>query len=116
MSGIMIKMHGNREKSAGEIADELIERLSAEMVGCSRRELGDMVSVLIAFEKYYFRNGSYASLTVMLTEQGEKQTADIVGFGGGEGIFNLSWGANQDFADIAAGILEEYGFHRERQG
>ena len=113
MSGIMIKMHGEQKTPVGEIADALIERLSAELIGCSRREFGDTASVLLAFEKYYFRNGSYARLTVMLTEQEGRQTADVVGFGGGEGIFNLSWGANQDFADNAAGVLEEYGLRRD---
>jgi len=65
---------------------------------------------LLSFEKYFMRNGSYASLTVLLTENGNVQTADIIGSGGGEGIFNLSWGANSDFADMAERVLSKNGF------
>lgn len=38
------------------------------------------------------------------------QTADIVGSGGGEGLFNISWFANSDLADSAEKILQKYGF------
>lgn len=49
----------------------------------------------------------------MLTESEESQTADIAGFGGGEGLLNISWGANFEFAEKAAEILERCGFDRE---
>ena len=60
-----------------------------------------------------FRNGRYAGLTVMLTETEESQTADITGFGGREGLLNISWGANSEIAERAAEILESCGFVRE---
>ncbi len=66
---------------------------------------------MLSVEQYYFRNDSYASLTVLLTD-GETQTADIIGFGGGGGILNLSWGANANFANRAANILTNYGFKK----
>lgn len=49
----------------------------------------------------------------MFTETVDTQTADITGFGGGEGLFNLSWGANTHFAEEAVRILKRYGFSIE---
>ncbi len=56
------------------------------MVCDSRRSLDDVSVILLSFEKYYMRNGGYASLTVMLVESEDAQTADIIGSGGGEGF------------------------------
>ena len=77
------------------------------------RTAGSAEIRLLNFEKFYFRNGSYAGLTVMLTETEKSQNADIAGFGGGEGLLNISWGANFEFAERAAEILESCGFIRE---
>ena len=66
--------------------------------------------ILFSGERYFFRNGSYASLTVMLTEFDGMQTADIIGSGGGEGLFNISLFANSDFAESAEKVLQSYGF------
>lgn len=51
-----------------------------------------------------------ATLTIMLTETGNEQTADIIGSGGGEGILNFSLGANASFASMAFDILQQCGF------
>ena len=67
-------------------------------------------AILVSCEKFFFRNGSYASLNVMLTEFDGVQTADIVGSGGGEGLFNISLFANSDFAESAEKILQNCGF------
>ena len=32
--------------------------------------------------------------------------------GGGEGILNVSWGANQSFANMALNTLQDYGFRQ----
>lgn len=65
---------------------------------------------LLFLKKFFFRNGSYASLTIVLTEFGDKQTAFLVGSGGGEGIFNFSWGANRDYVKSCEKALRECGF------
>ena len=78
--------------------------------------LGNAFVMLLSFERYYWRNGSYASLTVMLTDDGQMQTADIVGSGGGEGLWNFSYGANAEFADMAVEVLQEYGFQEKNNG
>lgn len=112
MSSLCIKMNGTKAASIKEIANFLKERIGAELVYESWKSFDSSSVVLLAFEKYYFRNGSYASLTVMLADKEHVQTADIIGFGGGEGLLNISWGANSNFAKKAADLLQKYGFRR----
>lgn len=93
-----------------------LQEMNAETVYVSVRQLGEYTSAaMLAMEKLYLRNSSYASLAVMLTEKDGIQRADIVGYGGGSGMLNISLGANSEFADKAAGILEECGFEEEEE-
>lgn len=110
MAGVFTKMNGSGEQSINAAAAALKNEIIAELVAESIRIVDNASVVLLSFEKYYMRNSSYASLTVMLTESNGQQTADIIGSGGGGGIFNISWGANSDFADTAERILLRYGF------
>ena len=71
---------------------------------------GDVQSVLLVYERYYARVSGYASLTILLTEHGQTQTADLISSGGGDGYLNLSLGANRSFAKEYAKALEECGF------
>lgn len=63
---------------------------------------GDYYFVTTVFECYFMRTGSYASLTVtliwcpQLIKKG-KAIVSAVGSGGGTGMFNISWGAEDDF-------------------
>lgn len=73
---------------------------------------GDIYVVTAVFENYFMRTGSYASLSVtMIWMPGffSKGTAVVsaVGSGGGDGIFNISWGAEEDFVDCFWKILQE---------
>ena len=113
MSSTSIKMRAERAASIRALANALKREINAELIAESWRSLDGIQVVLLCFEKFFLRNGSYASLTVMLTESETMQTADIVGSGGGEGLFNISWGANSDFAEMAAGLLRQRGFYEE---
>lgn len=113
MSSVNIRMKGNHSKSIEKTSNILKEEINAQLVAENQRSYSDVNVILLSFEKYFMRNGSYASLTVLLTEDEIKQTADIIGSGGGEGIFNLSWGANSDFADMAERVLSMNGFKTE---
>ncbi len=107
---------GEKRKNVFELGEQIKTELNnkgAEFLCESEKLLGAAAVYFLAFERYYFRNGSYASLSVMLTESGEEQTADIVGSGGGEGIFNIGWGANTNFAEMAADVLRKNGFVAE---
>ena len=65
---------------------------------------------VICIEKFFFRNSSYAALTVILENINGGSKASVVGFGGGEGFLNISMGANLEFANMAAEVLSEFGF------
>ena len=114
MSSVNIKMKRDKSKEIKQLAGILKGEINAELVCDSRRSLDDVSVILLSFEKYYMRNGGYASLTVMLVESEDAQTADIIGSGGGEGIFNISWGANSEFAEMAERVLYRYGFSNEK--
>ena len=73
---------------------------------------GDIYVVTAVFENYFMRTGSYASLSVtMIWMPGffSKGTAVVsaVGSGGGDGLFNISWGAEDDFVDWFWTTLQE---------
>ena len=110
MSSVSIKMVGNGTNSIQSLSVQMVNEINAELVAQSIKNLGNASVALLSFEKYYMRTGSYAGLTVMLTEDGGRQTADIIGFGGGGGLFNVSWGANSNFAEMAQTILNRHGF------
>lgn len=110
MSALTIQMTGNNTTPITKVIRALKQSLGGEYISESWHELGDATAVLLSYEKYFFRNGSYTGLTVMLTEGVGAQYADIVGFGGGSGLFNISWGSNSEYADDAARILQSLGF------
>ncbi len=113
MSRTKFTMTGENAKSIREVAGDLRREIKAELVSEICREMNGAEVIVLLFEKYYLRNGSYAGLTVMLTECGDEKTADVVGFGGGGGMVNWSFGANADFAKQANIILQKYGFSVE---
>ena len=49
-------------------------------------------------------------LSLLLTEDEQSMEAVIAGFGGGDGLLNISWGANKSFAQRVVKILKAYGF------
>lgn len=106
----------NAVKSIEELADAAKKEFEydAELVYQIKKDFSDGAVVMLSFEKYYLRNGSYASLALLLTQTGGIQTADIVASGGGGGILNWSWGANDSFAGKAAKILKKYDFEEKK--
>lgn len=98
-------------KKVTELAEIIKENFDGELVCNELQELNDNTKVLVMnYEKYYFRVSSYVGLTIVITEFNGAQTAVITGFGGGEGLLNISWGANNSFASDMVKILKEFGF------
>ena len=112
MSATTITMRRYGSGDLQEIANRLWKDLPdmAELIGIHAHGSVGNQAILLSCERYYFRNGSYASLNIMLTEFDGVQTADIVGSGGGEGLLNISLFANSDFAGGAEKVLQSYGF------
>lgn len=67
-------------------------------------------TILAVFEKYYIRNNSFTNLTILLTQNNNETILDIVGSGGGFGIFNISIGSNTDITIPIINAALELGF------
>ncbi len=104
----IIKLKCIKKRKLEEIAMDVKVELCSEIV-CEEKVLNDK-AVLLCLEDYYFRCSSYVALTVLLSENEECQEAIVAGFGGGDGISNISWGANKSFARKAANALCKLGF------
>ncbi|NLY09430.1 MAG: hypothetical protein GXZ11_05975 [Tissierellia bacterium] len=117
MTGTSVNMIGNKSMGIDLVADVIIQEMkkstSCEIISDIRRESNGFKVYLLAFEKYYLRIGGMVSLITMLTEDESSQSADIIGTGGGSGLLNISYGANEDFAGKAVNILKECGFFFE---
>ena len=82
----------------------------AEAVFEKKQIFGETEVWLLVYEKYFLRVNSFASLTVLLTEESGRQTAQIVVSGGGESMSNVSHGAERRLAKECIKALEEAGF------
>lgn len=110
MAGTRIYMTAEKKQSLSEIHAKIHYIEGAEQVYYQETPLEGGTVCLLVYEKYYFRINSFASLTVLVTEQGTRQTAQIVATGGGASLSNNSLGANRNFARQCVQALEECGF------
>jgi len=110
MAGVTIHLTAQKQDSLQEIYQRIRRINGAEEVSKAVQTINNVTLGTMVFEKYYFRTGSYASMTVVLTEHEQSQTAYIVASGGGEGIVNHSFGANRNLARECLQILESCGF------
>lgn len=109
MAGATIRMTAKKEKTLQEIHEKIHYIKGAEQISKSEYVINGVTVWILAYEKYYYRTGSYASVTVTLTEYAQEQTACIVASGGG-GIINHSLGANRNLAKACVQTLEACGF------
>lgn len=110
MAGVTIRMNAGSQNSLQEIHNKIRSIEGAEQVSKSSQIINDVTIWTLVYEKYYFRTGSYTSVTIVLTEHGQNQAACIVSSGGGAGIINYSFGSNHKFATECVRILESCGF------
>ena len=112
MSAIKISMRRRGEGDLRGVTQQLWRELPRELELICLEERGGSggKAILLSCEKYFFRSGNYASLNVMLTEFDGVQRADIIGSGGGSGLLNFSWWANDELAEDAQQALEAMGF------
>lgn len=78
-------------------------------------ELLDSVSrcgaEMLVFEKHFMRSGnSSASLSIMISAQEGGVIVDSVGSGAKAGLFDFTWGVEEDFAAEVARVLDPVGF------
>lgn len=110
MANVIKKLQGTPNVSRSELIELLKIKLKAELVSETCKEFDGASVTLLCLEKYFFRHGSYAGMTVLLTEEGGVCTVDLTVFAGGTGISNggTLW-ANEDFANAAVMLLEPLG-------
>lgn len=113
MAGIHIHMTASKQDSIRAIQEKLSRIPDIEPVAQVENRTENGVILLLSYEKLFLRTGSYASLTVLLKEEGLTQTADIIASGGGTGLMNLSYGANRNLAQECAKVLETSGFAQD---
>ena len=86
---------------------------TCQAVGTYGCAFGDARVILRVYEKYYIRNSSRASLTVLMTSRNDTVDVKIVSSGGSaSAVMKFSWGAEEDFAGVAESALCQIGFTR----
>lgn len=110
MAGATIRMTANKQRTLQEIHEKIHNIEGSEQISKSAQTINDVTIWTLVYEKFYFRVGSYTSVTVVLTEHRQEQTACIIAAGGGEGVVNYSYGANRNFAKSCVQVLEACGF------
>ena len=96
------------EELSEQIKARMKKGLDAKSVDEVSYELGGTKVLLMTFECWFLRTGSYASLSILLTEYQGCQGAYLLSSGGKELLFSL--GAEFRFAEEAKAALEELGF------
>lgn len=117
MSSAIIKMKRGSETDLAEVSKSILDDFKGDVAELSLEQMSEVNGVkvlLLILERYYMRNGSMAVSTVQIIDSGEVQQATIIGTGCGEGLMNISLGANQDFARRVAKVLAKLGFEEIR--
>lgn len=82
---------------------------SMNLVDSSTMILGDTQVAVRVYDKYFFRNGNRASLTLTVAGKGDDLRVSAIGAGGGSGIvFNFSLGAETAMVDVVKSAVEDY--------
>lgn len=110
MAGATITMKADKQKTLQEIHAEIHYIVDAEQVSKTEQTVDGVTIWTLAYEKYFFRTSSFTSVTVVLTEHENEQTACVIASGGGTGMVNHSLGANRRFAKECVEKLEGCGF------
>ena len=100
MSSAIIKMKRGSETDLAEVSKSILDDFKGDVAELSLEQMSEV-------------NGMAVS-TVQIIDSGEVQQATIIGTGGGEGLMNISLGANQDFARRVAKVLAKLGFEEIR--
>ena len=81
----------------------LHEGASTECVAEYEQEAQDgKKAVFLVFEKYYMRNSSRASLSIIIENlKGETKVCAVGSGGGSSALFKFDWGTANNFANVA---------------
>ncbi|TCK98184.1 hypothetical protein EDC19_0602 [Natranaerovirga hydrolytica] len=97
-------------KSPEEVLNMIKKGLSYELIHERVHHIeGDMISIVLVYEKYYMRNSSRAALTVTINNFNGYTQVESISAGSSQGLFfNIDWGAGEEFANSVKHILKEF--------
>lgn len=107
MSSLLMKKKG----TMNEVRTVL--QANEDKLGISLEEVGrflDETHFFCVYEKYYMRSSGYTSLSILMYQKEENVMLEAIGAGGGDGLFNISWGSEKNFVKKLKTALEEQGF------
>ena len=105
-----VHMTAKKQVTLQDIQRKLRDIKGIEPVSHFSRTIHDVRILTLVYEKHYLRTRGYTTATVALTEFGEDQTVCVITSGGGEGIYNYSYGANRSLAKECICVLQSCGF------
>lgn len=77
---------------------------------------GESLLGIVLDEKYFFRIGSDAAVSIIVKELSpEETTVEIISCAGGKGIISVSYGVHYDYAQDVREFLVNSGFKIERE-
>jgi hypothetical protein len=99
----------------GEVED-IIERavehsgLSVEKIDTHHSKAPDgREAILLVYDKYYMRNSSRASLSILIENVSGDTTVVAIGSGGSQGaLINFDWGSAGNFESVVSKALRGY--------
>lgn len=112
MSNLKMTGTGSIEDVGGAIYSAVVNgSITGECRMDVKAKFDNGESRMMVFEKFYYRAGNRASLSVMITEIDDRITVDAVSTGGSTGVFiRFNWGAENSFVGIVEKTLRNLGF------
>ncbi len=106
-----MKGKGDIEALAAKI-ERTVEKtgISSKMVYKQKRRVSGVKMIVMVFEKFFARNNSSTSLTVVLTADGNEVICDVVAVGGEGGIFFSGSGSAKEYENEVIELLEKEDF------
>ena len=84
---------------------------STELKGEMTDLVGDHAAWVLVGEKYFLRNSSYASLTVLVSGDAQSSRVQALASGASDGIINIGFGAVASFEGDFERLLVELGYN-----
>ena len=110
-----IEMYSQKQYELEEIKDGIIAYFEqhkqeiADFRQAIRRELGEAKTMLLIFERYYYRAEEGVALVIQLSEIQGYQSADII-CTGGKRVFGVSAYCEDTLVDFGIEALKSLGF------
>lgn len=105
------RVSGNFEAIVDRLHGDIMQSgLSMNLVDRSDYRCGNTKAAVCIYDKYFMRNKNRASLSLTVVDSGSEIFISAIGAGGGAGVlFNFSWGAETELADVVADSVRRMG-------